>query len=177
MIGAPAKLCGKETILRNLNSLIRSTPPDLLRAFVGRAEVEHDVFPALPVADRDWTRLVRAGIEQMPLDSRDELEGRAERVAGMSDEPGEIAIYSVTRDKSVIDELPTGMARAVWMFLNDDPGFRRAEDVRYTDEKRGGRMWGGYAGPQGADLQRCKDTRGSGAAGLDVSYLKRKPPP
>jgi len=40
------------------------------------------------------------------------------------------------------------------MFLNDDPGFRRAEDVRYTDEKRGGRMWGGYAGPQGADLQR-----------------------
>ncbi len=70
---------------------------------MGRAEVEHDVFPALPVADRDWTRLVRAGIEQLPLDSRDELEGRAERVAGMSDEPGEIAIYSVTRDKGVLD--------------------------------------------------------------------------
>src|SRR4029077_3435781 len=34
--------------------------------------------------------------------------------------------------------------RALWMFLNEPHGFRHAEEVRFTDERRRGRMWDGF---------------------------------
>jgi hypothetical protein len=40
------------------------------------------------------------------------------------------------------------------MFLNDPVGFLRAEEVRFTDERRRGRMWDGFIGEPNGVLSR-----------------------
>ena len=40
------------------------------------------------------------------------------------------------------------------MFLHDAVGFRHAEEVRFTDERRRGRMWDGFVGDRGLPLRR-----------------------
>jgi hypothetical protein len=40
------------------------------------------------------------------------------------------------------------------MFLNDPASFRHAEEVRFTDEHRRGRMWSGFIGRSGCALQQ-----------------------
>jgi hypothetical protein len=40
------------------------------------------------------------------------------------------------------------------MFLNDATGFRHAEEVRFTDDRRRGRMWDGFVGEPNLILKR-----------------------
>jgi hypothetical protein len=70
---------------------------------------------------------------------------------------GETALFSVTKDREALDRLENRYARALWMFLNDPTAFRQAEEVRFTDERRRGRMWDGFVGPPGLKLQRDGD--------------------
>ena len=70
----------------------------------------------------------------------------AERVTAMADEAGQAAIYSIAKAPDHLDALQNAHDRALWMFLNDDAGFRHAEEVRFTDERRRGRMWDGFIG-------------------------------
>jgi hypothetical protein len=58
------------------------------------------------------------------------------------------------RHEEIIQDLPNSTTRALWMFLHDPSGFKRAEDSRFTDEHRGGRMWSGYAGLKDVLIQR-----------------------
>ncbi|WP_458094204.1 hypothetical protein [Roseomonas sp. WA12] len=68
----------------------------------------------------------------------------ADRVGSMADEAGEAALYSVATAKSLLDSLENGHARALWMYQHDQTGFMHAEEVRYADEKRYGRLWEGF---------------------------------
>ena len=40
------------------------------------------------------------------------------------------------------------------MFLHDAVGFRHAEEVRFTDDRRRGRMWDGFIGERNLRLKR-----------------------
>ena len=78
----------------------------------------------------------------------------AERVTAMADEAGQAAIYSVAQAPDRLDELRNDHDRALWMFLNDAAGFRHAEEVRFTDDRRRGRMWDGFVGEPSLLLKR-----------------------
>jgi hypothetical protein len=52
-----------------------------------------------------------------------------------------------------LDCLADGVDRALWLFLEQPQLFRRAEDVRYTDERRRGRNWDGFVGVAGLELR------------------------
>ena len=68
----------------------------------------------------------------------------AERVTAMADEAGQATIYSVAEAPERLDGLRNDHDRALWMFLHDAAGFRHAEEVRFTDDRRRGRMWDGF---------------------------------
>ncbi len=133
---------------------IRNTPSKLL----------HDYFDKVAIALPDavnWDApeaetvppLLRA-VDEMDDAARARVVNDAERVTGMADEPGQTALYNVARDSDFLDGLPNGYARALWMFLHDATAFRHAEEVRFTDERRRGRMWDGFVGEAGLALRR-----------------------
>ena len=80
----------------------------------------------------------------------------AERIHEMTDEIGQRAIFSVVSD----DDIDTYLAlesnhdRALFVFLRTPNAFRHAEDIRYADEYRKGRMWDGFLGPTDLPVSR-----------------------
>lgn len=129
-----------------LASFIRSTPPTTLRSYFSTlaaplpAEIPWD-GPAGAIA----APLLRA-VDAMDEADRLRVMNDAERVGAMADEPGQAAIYSVCPHHELLDGMENGHARALWVFLHDQTTFRHAEEVRFADEKRFGRMWDGFAG-------------------------------
>jgi hypothetical protein len=73
----------------------------------------------------------------------------AERIHEMTDEIGQRAIFSVVSDDDIDTYLALESAheRALFVFLRNLNAFRHAEDIRYADEYRKGRMWDGFLGP------------------------------
>jgi hypothetical protein len=72
------------------------------------------------------------------------LASDAERIMSLADEAGQQALYSVVKDHATLDALESGQARSAHVYLNDAAAFRRAEEVRFTDDHRRGRMWEGF---------------------------------
>jgi hypothetical protein len=75
-----------------------------------------------------------------------------DRVFEMTDEPGQQAIAGMIRDKGVVLSLENAYDRAMWLFLNDSDGFRRAEEIRFAEHYRKGQRWDGFIGPKGLNV-------------------------
>ncbi len=136
-----------------VTAFIRNTPKASLAAYF----IHTGITLSPPVnwdAPGDIVRPVLQAVDEMDAITRDRVETVAERVTGMADEAGETAIYSVARDPGFLDTLSNPYARALWMFINDAPGFRHAEEVRFTDDRRRGRMWDGFIGEADLELRR-----------------------
>ncbi len=136
-----------------VTAFIRNTPKASLAAYF----IHTGITLSPPVnwdAPGDIVRPVLQAVDEMDAITRDRVETVAERVTGMADEAGETAIYSVARDPGFLDTLSNPYARALWMFLNDAMGFRHAEEVRFTDDRRRGRMWDGFIGEPNLALHR-----------------------
>jgi hypothetical protein len=143
--------------LPTLPDFFRSTPPASLR----------DYFTAVSVAlppDFHWDHpandivvpLLRA-VDAMDDLARLRVMNDADRVGAMADEPGQAALYSITGSTETLDSLENGHARALWMFLKDPAGFGHAEEVRYADDRRYGRMWDGFECLPGLTVPRDGD--------------------
>ncbi len=134
-------------------TFIRNTPATSLRVYF-----EHS---GLPLTEFDWDAPEPEIRKHLPLavdDMDDAAKARVmndgERVTAMTDEPGQAAIYSVAQDSEHLDTLQNAHDRALWMFLNDAVAFRHAEEVRFTDERRRGRMWDGFVAEPNLLLHR-----------------------
>jgi hypothetical protein len=106
---------------------------------------------AIKVNDIDWAadeptvvRKLLAAFENMDMADRSRVENDIDRVAAIADEPGQVALYSVTSARTQLDALRNANDRALWTFLNDPDAFQRAEEARFTDDHRRGRMWAGF---------------------------------
>jgi hypothetical protein len=75
----------------------------------------------------------------------------------MSDEPGQAALLGVLADHKPLKPLQNGYARAAWAFVTEPDSFRRAEEARFTDERRRGRLWSGYAGEKNCSVRRSAE--------------------
>lgn len=95
------------------------------------------------------------------------LNSNAERINEMTDEVGQTALLSVISDEGFVEyeNLKNEYDRALYVFLRDQDVFRRAEEIRYTDHYRKGRMWGGFIGPKNIPVSRDL---------LDVESFKQK---
>ncbi|WP_212591558.1 hypothetical protein [Antarctobacter heliothermus] len=125
-------------------AFLRKTPvPRLQDYFTGSG------FTSL--APVDWTRpesevvepLIKA-VDDMNDDEKQRVVMNAGQVAALADEPGQNALQNVVIDRAVFDTLEGANNRSLWVFLNEPDQFRKAEEVRYNDERRRGRSWSGF---------------------------------
>ncbi|MBF0181923.1 MAG: hypothetical protein HQM03_18045 [Magnetococcales bacterium] len=125
---------------------IRNTPVKGLQAyFLGNG---------FPVPGLDWREpevkvvvpLLKA-VEALDDGKRAILSVDAGRIDALTDELGQEAMWSVVRDQESFGKLENAHDRATWLFLHDPEAFQRAEEIRYTDSHRLGRMWDGFVGP------------------------------
>lgn len=152
--------------MANIAAFIRNTPALSLREYfehVG-AELAPPVNWDAPSAD--VVRPILQAVDQLDDAARGRVLGDAERVSALADEPGQTAIYAVAQDRELLDGLANGHDRALWMFLNEREGFRRAEEVRFTDDRRRGRMWDGFVGDAGLAVRRDADAVGAFQAAI-----------
>lgn len=140
----------------------------------------------------DWTAnnadvvrpLLRA-VDEMADSDRARVILDAERVDAMADEGGQTAIYGVVGDRALLDNLCNAHDRALWLFLTDPTAFQHAEEARYADERRQGRMWDGFVVPEGmairdtpANLESLKSAvlQQFEAGNVDVDIFRRTRP-
>lgn len=162
-----------------LSAFIRKTPGEALRQYFDRPEIGLPTEFDWTVPDEDLSRPLLGAIEDLSRAQRDRILNDAERVHALSDEPGQAAIYSVAEDPAFLDGLANPHARTLWMFLNALDRFRHAEEVRFTDDRRRGRMWAGFMTDAGCVVQRdaatcdafvadIKDFSGAANAHVDI---------
>ena len=142
-----------------LSAFLRKTPGEALREYFDRPEIGLPTEFDWPASDADLSGPLLGAIEKMSRVQRDRISNDAERVHALSDEPGQAAIYSVAEDPALIDGLANPHARSLWMFLNAQDRFRHAEEVRFTEDRRRGRMWAGYMTDAGCVVQRDASAR------------------
>lgn len=155
-----------------LSTFIRSTPPKLLRSYFTRSEI------LLP--DTTWeapepeiARSLLRELDEMDQSIRVRLDQDFDRVRGLADEGGQTALYGVLPEREALDVLPSSYARALWVFLERPEAFRQAEEVRYTDDRRLGRMWDGFAGTPGLSVKRDAEALEAFRAGLRDTFEGR----
>ena len=140
--------------MASVTSFIRNLPASSLRAYFDHT----GIVPPTPVNwDAEEPEVIRGAlraVDEMTDEERARVVNDGERVSAMADDAGQIALYSVIEDRSVLDCRANGHDRAFWLFLNEPILFRHAEEVRYTDEKRRGRSWDGFIAPPNLDIRR-----------------------
>jgi hypothetical protein len=140
--------------MASVTSFIRNTPAASLRAYFDRSGIALPVPVNWEAPEPEVIRPLLRAVDEMDEMAKARIVNDAERVSAMADEAGQTAIYSVAQDPGLLDALQNGHDRALWMFLHDRAGFQHAEEVRYADERRRGRMWDGFIGEPDLVLQR-----------------------
>jgi hypothetical protein len=140
--------------MASVTSFIRNTPVASLRAYFDKTGI-----PLVPpvnwnAPEPDVVRPLLQAVDEMDDLARSRVMSDAERVTEIADEAGQAAIYSISQAPERLDELQNAHDRSLWVFLHDAAGFRRAEEVRYTDEHRRGRKWDGFIGQPNLILRR-----------------------
>ena len=129
--------------------LLRKVQLPLLRRYFASADID------LPV---DWdgptTTPVLHAIEQLDFELHARVLNDFSRVAALSDEAGQTALYAASQSRASLERLANRHARALWLFVNEPESFRRAEEVRYTDDHRRGKQWDGFKSDPGLEIRR-----------------------
>jgi hypothetical protein len=127
--------------------LIRNAPRDSLEAFLEAQQCPLGERLRSFGPDDDYAGPLLKAVDELSDEEHARLTANADRVVGMTDEFGQTALLSVAEDRLLVEELENAHDRSLWVFLNEPDSFRRAEEIRYTDQRRQGRMWSPYEGP------------------------------
>ncbi len=130
--------------MTSIAAFFRKTPVDRLQDYFTQIPL-----PSLPAID--WSKpepevigpLIKA-VDNMSAEDRQRVILDAGRVAALADEPGQNALQNVVRNRAFFDTLEGPNNRSLWVFLSEPEHFRMAEEVRYNDERRRGRLWSGF---------------------------------
>ncbi len=140
--------------MASVSSFIRNTPVASLRAYFDHSGIKLPAPVNWDAPEAEVVRPLLRAVDAMDDVARARLADDVERVTTMVDEVGQAALYEVAHDPGQLDTLQNGHERSLWMFRRDPVGFRHAEEVRFTDERRRGRMWDGFIGKPHLVLRR-----------------------
>ena len=133
--------------MQDIAKLVRNTPLPLLQSFFAA----HYPEVLAEVCDVDGpvaAKALLANTEKLGSEAQADLRADAERLVTMADEFGDSAMQTLDLfDRDRFEQLENSYARSVWLFMNDQASFRQAEDARYADYYRDGRIYDGFTGP------------------------------
>lgn len=130
--------------MASITTFLRKTPASSLKAYFQTKPF------ALP-SSIDWmaneseiaSALVEA-LDTLSEKDRDDLFPEVDRIIALADEPGQNALLDVISDRKQFEAIAGSHNRALWALMQEPDNFRQAEEVRFNDEKRLGRMWSGF---------------------------------
>lgn len=137
----------------SLAKFIRNTPVNDLRTYFDRQGFDLREPVNWDGAEREIAKPLLKLVDHLSEPERAALTTDLERIGVMTDELGQMALLSVVLDRDQLEAMENAFARALRVFLNDPSAFRRAEEVRYADNYRQGRMWDGFLGPAGVAVE------------------------
>ncbi|MBF0453893.1 MAG: hypothetical protein HQL72_03625 [Magnetococcales bacterium] len=141
-----------------LTRVIRQTPVKRLRSYFngrfGRDKIESGAVPGWFGKEFFAPHVLLKSISELDPEVHAAMAMDFDRVFDMTDEPGQQAIIGLLRDQDEWQALENPYDRAMWLFVNDEKRFRRAEEVRYADHNRQGRRWAGFSGPASKPISR-----------------------
>ena len=137
-----------------LTGFLRNTPAASLRDYFQHSGIALPVPVNWNAPEPDVVRPLLQAVDEMDDATLARVVNDAERVTTMADEAGQAALYAVTTEHHLLDDQANGHARAIWLFINHPDSFRHAEEVRYADDKRYGRMWDAFVGQPGCTVAR-----------------------
>jgi hypothetical protein len=132
--------------MASMTNFIRNTSLPALRAYFDQTGVAFASPINWDSPANDVVSPLLKAVTEMDEQAVARVMNDADRVTEMTDEAGQTAIYSISKTPDLLDQLPNAHDRALWVFIKDPTGFRHAEEVRFTDERRRGRMWDGFLG-------------------------------
>jgi len=145
--------------MASVTSFIRNVPASSLQAYFHHTGIELPTEVDWEAPEPEVARVTLRAVDELDDEARARIVNDAERVSALADDAGQTALYSVIDDRTVLDDLANGHARSLWMFLNAQDRFRHAEEVRFTEDRRRGRMWAGYMTDAGCVVQRDAPAR------------------
>jgi hypothetical protein len=152
--------------MATVTTFIRKTPVSTLRLYFNRRGIVLSSEVNWDAPESAVVRPLLRAVDEMDEAAQAQVVSDAERITAMVDEAGQTALYSVAQDRDWLDGPHNAYDRALWMLLKDPIRFRHAEEVRFTDEHRRGRMWDGFIGPLNLAVHR--DTQNVDAFKLAV---------
>jgi hypothetical protein len=143
--------------MSSISTFANRVPGEILRSYF-------ETYNLTSADSIDWsdkprklTARIKKIANELSEDKRARLLNDIERMGGMSDDAGQAALLGVLADRSHVGNLPGRHARSAWIFINEPALFRRAEESRYTDERRRGRTWSGYIGEKNLSIRSGRD--------------------
>lgn len=135
--------------MTSMRTFVADVPPELLVQFFRRYEVElaEEAFSGRPV---DVERAIEAALADGRRGGKSRLRTDMADINEMATAQGEVAISEA--GSFVPQDLPSARARSLWLFLNNPADFEHAEDILYTNTRRGGREWSAFRGGKGASI-------------------------
>lgn len=137
-----------------ITNFVRKTPVATLRAYFDATGITLPASIDWTASETDIVHPLLQAVDEMDAAAKDRVVLDAESVSAMADAAGEAALYAVVDDRSVLDGLSGGHDRALWLFLNKPDLFRKAEEARYTDERRRSKSWDGFLVEAGRELRK-----------------------
>ena len=138
-----------EPAIPTLVNFLRSTPSDLLHDYFDRLNLTLEPKPVWTAKQPGLGKALQKAVEALEEDHRQRVMNDADRINAMADEVGQTALFAAANNAEMLEALPNGYARAAWMLLHAPALLDRAEQVRFTDDRRYGRMWDGFISEPG----------------------------
>jgi hypothetical protein len=138
----------------SIAAFIRKTPKELLRSYFASANIE---LPDGWTWGEPTTTPVVKAIDALDPEHHQRVVNDFGRVAALADDAGQNAIDAIGDGRTSSREFPSAHAHALWLYINAREVFRRAEEIRYTDDHRRGRSWDGFRGDAAAELHRDEE--------------------
>jgi len=130
--------------MASITSFLRKTPVASLQAYFTNKIFTLPATVVWTAPESDVISALIGALDTLTEADREALILETNRVIALADEPGQNALQDVITNRIVFDTISGGHNRALWVLMNEPANFQLAEDVRYNDEKRRGRMWQGF---------------------------------
>lgn len=130
--------------MASITSFLRKTPVASLQAYFTNKIFTLPATVVWTAPESDVISALIDALDTLTEADREALILEVNRVIALADEPGQNALQDVITNRAVFDTVEGGHNRALWALMNEPQNFRLAEEVRYNDEKRRGRMWSGF---------------------------------
>ena len=130
--------------MATITSFFRKTPVPSLQAYFETKSFNLPPSVVWTESESDVASALIAALDSLAEADREALILEVGRIIALADEPGQNALLDVVQNRRQFDLVAGGHNRALWMRMHEPRAFQLAEEVRYNDERRRGRMWSGY---------------------------------